>query len=140
LRRAVADYQELRETTNALRARYGESDELTRLEQLAWRRLDEAEPVRLSDAQALLGVSNQTVRNWVRDAVLDDCGGSPQRVGLGSVIRARELVEELRAQGREREFMAMVLSRWEASALERDKEFRKSVGQMRRGERLPRPY
>jgi hypothetical protein len=140
LRRAIADHQELLAMAVALRGRYGESEEVARLEQLAWRRLEEAEPVRLSDAQQLLGVSNQTVRNWAKDGVLDDCCGSPQRVGLGSVIRARELVEQLRAQGREREFMATVLSRLEASALERDTDFRKSVGQMRRGERVPRPY
>jgi hypothetical protein len=36
--------------------------------------------------------------------------------------------------------MSAILSRLEALALEKGKEFRKSVGQMRRRERRPRPY
>jgi len=55
-------------------------------------------------------------------------------------MRAKQIADELREQGRDREFMSVVLSRLEALALQRDKDFRKSVGQMRQGKRLPRPF
>jgi hypothetical protein len=110
------------------------------LEALAWEHLREADPIRVSHAQELLGVSNQTVRSWIDEGILDGFGGSPQRVGLESVVRAKRIADELREQGRDRDLMNAVLSRVEGLALEKDKEFRKSVKQMRRRERRPRPY
>jgi hypothetical protein len=123
-----------------LRGKYGDSDEIGQVRELADRRLTDAAPIRLSHAQRLLGVSNQTVRTWAQQGILDDFGGSPQRVGLRSVIRAKEIADELRAQGRSRDFMSAVLSRLEALALKRDPDFKESVRQMHQGKRLPRPY
>lgn len=85
-------------------------------------------------------MSNQTVRSWIDQGILDGFGGSPQRVGLESVVRAKRIADELREQGRDRDLMTAVLSRLEVQKLEKDKEFRESVGQMRRRERRPRPY
>jgi hypothetical protein len=110
------------------------------LEDLAWEHVRESDPVRISHAQRILGVSNQTVRSWIDEGILDGFGGSPQRVGLESVVRERRIADELREQGRDRDLMSAVLSRLEALALEKDKDLRKSVGQMRRRERRPRPY
>ena len=110
------------------------------MEELAWEHIREADPIRVSHAQKLLGVSNQTVRTWMDEGVLDGFGGSPQRIGLESVVRAKQVADELREEGRDRDFMSAVLSRLEALALEKDKDFRKSVRQMRRRERRPRPY
>ncbi|MDQ6804830.1 MAG: hypothetical protein M3065_07640 [Actinomycetota bacterium] len=140
LERLLKDREELSAAAEQLRAKYGDSSELGRLSELAERRLAEAPPIRLSHGQRLLGVSNQTVRTWAREGVLDDFGGSPQRVGLQSVMHAKSVADELRAQGRSRDFMSVVLSRLEARALENDPKFRESVRQMRRGKRLPRPY
>jgi hypothetical protein len=110
------------------------------LEDLAWEHVREADPIRISHAQKILGVSNQTARSWIDQGILDGFGGSPQRVGLESVVRAKRIADALREQGRDRDFVSAVLSRIEALALEKDKELRKSVGQMRRRERRPRPY
>jgi hypothetical protein len=110
------------------------------LEELAWEHIREADPIRVSHAQAILGVSNQTVRSWVDQRILDGVDGSPRRVGLESVVRAKRIADELRAHGRERDFMSAVLSRLEALTFEKDEKLRKSVAQMRRRERRPRPY
>lgn len=110
------------------------------LKALAWEHLREADPIRVSHAQEILGVSNQTVRSWIDQGILDGFGGSPHRVGLESVVIAKRIADELRKQGRDRDLMSAVLSRLEGRALENDKEFRRSVGQMRRRERRPRPY
>lgn len=80
------------------------------------------------------------MRSWIDEGILDGLGGSPQRVGLESVVRVKRIADELREQGRIGDFMAGVLRRLEALSLEKDKEFRRSVGQMRRRERRPRPY
>jgi hypothetical protein len=110
------------------------------LEELAWEHVREADPIRVSHAQEVLGVSNQTVRSWIDQGILDGFAGLPQRVGLESVVRAKLIAGELRKQGRDRDVMSTILSRLEALALEKDGEFRKSAGQMRRRERQPRPY
>lgn len=140
LQRLVQDAHELAEAADRLRARYGESSEIGQVGDLASRRVADASPIRLSHAQRLLGVSNQTVRTWTKDGILEDCGGSPQRVGLQSVLDAKQVADELRAQGRSRDFMSVVLSRLEARALEQDPDFSKSVREMRQRKRLARPY
>lgn len=122
------------------RERDAHSPAATEAEELAWQQLQEADPIRISHAQRLLAVSNQTVRDWVSAGVLADLGGAPQRVALDSVVRAKLIADELREQGRDRDFMSVVLSRLEALALAGDDDFRESVRQMRAGERLPRPY
>ena len=96
--------------------------------------------MRLSHAERLLGVSNQTVRAWLAEGVLADAGGSPRRVELESVVHAKEIADELREQGRDRAFLSTVLRRAEALALEDDDDFRESRRQMRRGERRRRPF
>jgi hypothetical protein len=110
------------------------------MEQLAWEVVREADPIRISHAEEILEVSNQTVRSWIDEGILDDFGGSPQRVGLESVVRAKQIADELREDGRDRDLMSAVLSRLEGLALEKDKEFRKSVRETRRRVRRPRPY
>src|SRR5918996_5643514 len=76
------------------------------IEGLAWEHVREADPIRISHAQKILGVSNQTVRSWIDQGVLDSFGGSPQRVGLESVVRAKRIADELREQGRDRDLMS----------------------------------
>jgi hypothetical protein len=138
--RTVTMFDRLISTADRESRKHRNSRTAGELEDLAWEHVREADPVRISHAQTLLGVSNQTVRSWIDEGILDGFGGSPQRVGLESVVRARRIADELREQGRDQNLMSAVVSRLEALELEKDKEFRKSVGQMRRRERRPRPY
>jgi DNA-binding transcriptional regulator YiaG len=54
------------------------------LEDLAWEHVRESDPVRISHAQRILGVSNQTVRSWIDEgssmALVGRRGGSDLRV------------------------------------------------------------
>ncbi len=93
-------------------------------------------PVRLAYAAAVLDVADQTVRDWLEAGLLEDFGGAPQRVGLESVARVRELVRDLRSSGRQRDLMAAVLRALELDELRHDDGFRASLEQMRRGERV----
>ncbi len=61
--------------------------------------------------------------------------GSPQRVGLESLARTRDIVRELREAGQNRDLMAVVMSRLEWEEFQEDDRFRESVRQMKRGER-----
>ena len=138
--RTVTMFDRLMSTADRDSRKHRNSQTAAELEELAWEHVRDADPVRISHAQKLLGVSNQTVRSWIDEGILDGFGGSPQRVGLESVVRAKRIADQVREEGRDRDLMSAVLSRLEALALEKDKEFRKSVGQMRRRERRPRPY
>jgi hypothetical protein len=135
--RTVTLFDRLMSTAERASRNHRDSRTASEIEDLAWEHVRGADPVRISHAQKLLGVSNQTVRSWIDEGILDGFGGSPQRVGLESVVRAKRIADALREEGRDRDLMTAVLSRLEALALEKDKEFRKSVG--RRRERRPRP-
>jgi hypothetical protein len=120
----------------AEQARASADEGLTsQLTQHAWGIVREADPVRLSYAAAVLDVADQTVRDWLDAGLLEDFGGSPQRVGLESVTRVRELVRDLREAGHQRDLMTAVLRALELDELRRDDRFQTSVAQMRSGER-----
>lgn len=138
--RTVTLFDRLMSTAERASRNRRDSRTAAEIEDLAWEHVRDADPVRISHAQKLLDMSNQTVRSWIDEGILDGFGGSPQRVGLESVVRAKRIADELREEGRDRDLMTAVLSRLEALALEKDKEFRQSVGQMRRRQRRPRPY
>jgi len=115
--------------------RAGGGELADRADSHAWRIVREADPVRLSYAAAVLGVSDQTVRDWLDAGLLEDFGGAPQRVGMESVARVRELVRDLRNSGKQRDLMTAVLRALELDELRRDDRFQESLAQMRRGER-----
>jgi hypothetical protein len=115
-------------------AERGDSETAAELEEFAWRMVRADDPVTLGYAERVLGVSNPTVRDWVRAGILEDFEGSPRRVGLESLARTRDIVRELRDAGRSRDLMAAVMSRLEWEELQEDDRFRESVGQMKRGE------
>lgn len=115
----------------------GDAETATELEDFAWRVVRAGDPVTLRYAERVLGVSNPTVRDWTRAGILEDFAGSPQRVGLESLARTREIVRELREAGQDRDLMAAVVSRLEWEELQQDNRFCESVGQMKRGERAP---
>jgi hypothetical protein len=140
IERTLGLFARLQEAAARERGRDRSSTAADDMEQLAWAHVREADPVRLSHAERLLDVSNQTVRAWLAEGVLADAGGSPRRVDLESFLQAKEIADELREQGRDRDFLSVVLSRAEALGLAEDDEFRESRRQMRRGERRRRPY
>ena len=101
----------------------------------AWRAIDGADPVRVLIAEQLLGVSGQTVREWIDKGVLEAVDGSPVRVTLASVLETKNIVDELRELGQDRDLVSAVLNQLELEELEEDDRFRKSLEQMKRGER-----
>lgn len=101
----------------------------------AWRAVDDADPVRIRIAEQLLQVSGQTVREWIEKGVLEVVEGSPTKVTLASVLETKDIVDELRELGQDRDLVSAVLSRLELGELREDERFRKSIGQMKRGER-----
>ena len=113
----------------------GDSDLGKRLDEHAWRIVREGDPVRLSYAAAVLRVVNQTVRDWLAAELLEDFGGAPRRVGLGSVEHVRELVRDLRSAGHQRDLMTAVLRALELDELRHDERFRTALTQMRDGDR-----
>lgn len=106
-----------------------------RTDQHAWAIVHDADPVRVSFVQAVLGVSNPTVRSWIDSGVLEGFDDSPQRVGLESVARTREILQDLRLAGKDHDLMAEVLSRLELEALQQDERFQSALAQMKRRER-----
>lgn len=106
-----------------------------RIEELAWDKMREADPVRILHAKQLLQVSDRTIADWAQRGLLDARPGSPKRVSLDSVLRIKAVVDELREAGRDRDLVGAVMSRLERSELEDNKRFQDSLGQMRRGER-----
>jgi hypothetical protein len=103
--------------------------------QKAWRAVDDADPVRVLIAEQLLGVSGQTVREWIARDVLESTEGSPLKVTLASVLEVKDIVDELREQGKDRDLVSAVLDKLELEELGGDDRFRKSLEQMKRGER-----
>lgn len=137
MEREAHDLQKVLRTFDDLRALADDLDgpEADRVEEVAWRAVREADPIRVLHAQQLLGVSEQTVREWIAKGVLVDAGSSPQRVTLESVLKTKLVADELRELGRDRDLVSVVLNRIELEELQQNDRFLKSLEQMRRGER-----
>lgn len=73
------------------------------LDEVASRRLADAPPVRPGIAARLLGVSEPTVRSWVERGILQAVSRRPRLLlDPESVLTLRDLVDELRAVGQDR--------------------------------------
>lgn len=98
------------------------------------RRLADAPSVRLSVAGKLLDLSAPTIRAWIDRGLLNEVdGSSPRRITLQSVLEVRPLVRELRALGRDRNLLEVVLARVEDKRTLSDRKLRKSLDEMRSG-------
>lgn len=106
-----------------------------RIEELAWDKVREADPVRILHAKQLLEVSDRTIAGWASRGLLELRPGTPKRVSLDSVLRVKRILDELREAGRDRDLVGAVVSRLEREELERSQRFQDSLRQMRRGER-----
>jgi len=102
--REVAEAERLFDAFNRLHrlAREVPEPQASQINEEAWRLVRETPPARVKTAEALLGISNAAVRDWVAAGVLEAAGMRPLRVTFDSVVRARLVADELRAQGTQR--------------------------------------
>lgn len=105
-----------------------------KLRDLAWADVEAADPIRVLFARQLLGVSDRTIADWCKRGVLQERPGSPRRVTLASVLGVKEVVDELRAAGRDRDLLSAVLNKLELDELQGNRRFRTSLEQAKRGE------
>jgi len=106
----------------------------------AWTLVEEADPVRVTYAAHMLGVSGPTVRSWVAHELLEPVKPAgarrgPMRVTLDSVAEVKEIVDELRELGQDRRLVSAVIARVQDQELSGNARFRESVEQMRQGQR-----
>lgn len=106
------------ERFSRLRSLARESDATTdlarKLDAEAWRGLADATPVRVSVARQALGVSDNTVRGWIKAGRLRPVSAHPLRVSLADVAELRE-----EARGDFRPANASTLADWVARGLVR---------------------
>jgi len=105
------------------------------LERARAARLRTAPPVPVSLAARILDVSEPTVRDWAGAGILEDRGDRPQKVTLGSVLRVRDQLRELRALGKERSLRRALLARIDDELTARDPDVRRSLAHARSGGR-----
>lgn len=131
LHRVLATFDQLME----LAAEENRPEQVAKLEEIAWSDVRRVRPIRLFHASQLLGVSDRTVSEWSGQGILKLQAERPKRVSLEEVLRAKEILDELRELGRDRDFMSAVLNRLEVEELMENDRFLKSLEQMQRGER-----
>jgi hypothetical protein len=135
--RALARFDDLRELAADPQLPQAVAE---RISEQAWTIVEESEPVRVSHAAHVLGVSGPTVRSWIEQGLLEavapaERSRGPLRVTLDSIAEIKEITDELRELGHDRRLVSAVIARLEGQQLARSDRFRESVEQMRRGER-----
>jgi DNA-binding transcriptional MerR regulator len=95
----------------------------------------EIAPVRVVIAAEVLGVSEKTVRSWVREGVLVKAGAH-RRVLLdpAGLIAVERIVEQLRANGRDRNLLDAVYYELVDNDLANSSDLRDSLAQAKRRE------
>lgn len=122
------------EDLDLITERLGQQDHEARKRatRLRKRRLDQG--IRVSVAADLLEVSVPTVKAWIEAGILKAAGDDrPQRVRLGSVLRTRALIRDLRGLGRRAKLMPAVLAALEDEQTLESNELKTSLEQMRQG-------
>jgi hypothetical protein len=133
------EFDFLRDVAEGL-ANAGNEAVADRLDTRAWDLVDQAEPVRIAYAARRLEIAPQSLRPWLDRGVLDVEDGSPTRVTLSSLAEVREIVRELRAQGKDRRVIHAAFARIEGEALSKNKRFQQSVAEMKAGRRGTLPH
>jgi len=108
------------------------------LSERAWELVDQAEPMRVRLAARWLGLSDTAARNWIEAGLLEPVsanGRGPLRVTMASIAEAKEIVDELRALGEDRNLVQLVLARIEGEELAGNRRFGRSLEQMARSQR-----
>ena len=109
-------------------------DEAAAVREAAHNALAAAHPVRISIAASLLGMDEKTVRAWTREGVLTAEGHSPLGVGPERLYEVLQLVQDLRAAGRDRKLLESVWYRLQDEALLDRADLIESLEQMRTGQ------
>lgn len=132
-REALGQFDRLRD----IAARTTDEATADELDGEAWGLVDRQGPVRLSFAAEVLGVSDTAVRTWIDEGALDEVEGErgPRRVTFASVVELREILDELRAAGQDRNLLSAAVRRLEGEALGGSERFAESARQMRSGTR-----
>ena len=109
------------------------------LESVAERWLASAPGMRPSIAASLLGLSEPTVRAWVKRGILRARSARPRLLlDPASVLEVRRLVADLRRAGKSRGLLDEVYNRLADEQLLADLDLAESLAQMRRGEYVVR--
>ncbi|MDX2394127.1 hypothetical protein NJL88_29525 [Streptomyces sp. DK15] len=99
--------------------------------------LEEAEPVRVKIAAALLEFSDRTVRTWIGEGLLTVRTEHPLRVDPVRLHEVLHLVRDLRAAGHKRDLLDGVWYRLQDTALLDRSDLQASLKEMRRGALSP---
>ncbi len=113
-----------------------DQDQRAKLRNIVQRTLAESDPVRVSVAAKLLGLSERSVRSWTKEGVLKQAATDSPRVLLDPerLHEVVTLLRDLRRRGRDRNLMEHVWYRLSDQALLERADLQESLEQMRRGE------
>jgi DNA-binding transcriptional MerR regulator len=118
--------------------RFAEDDQSrTELLQVSRDVLSDLDPVPVSVAAPLLGVSEPTVRSWIRRGLLVYATGSESGLDVPRLYEVVAMVRELRAAGHTRDLLNQVWDRLADRAVLERPDLRDSLAQMRRGDGIP---
>ncbi|MEV4343655.1 hypothetical protein AB0J83_04160 [Actinoplanes sp. NPDC049596] len=99
--------------------------------------LSDLDPVPVSVAAPLLGVSEPTVRSWTRRGLLIYADGQDSGLDVRRLYEVLALVRELRAAGQTHDLLNKVWHRLADEAVLERADLRESLAQMRRGDGIP---
>ncbi|MFJ9195872.1 hypothetical protein [Streptomyces globisporus] len=99
--------------------------------------LEEAGPVRVSVAAALLDFSDHTVRTWIEEGLLTAASRRPLRIDPARLHQVLHLVRDLRDAGQRRGLLDAVWYRLHDEALLEQADLQQSLTEMRKGDLRP---
>jgi DNA-binding transcriptional MerR regulator len=99
--------------------------------------LSDLDPVPVSVAAPLLGVSEPTVRSWTRRGLLVYADGQGSGLDVRRLYEVLAFVRELRDAGQTHDLLNKVWHRLADSAVLERPDLRDSLAQMRRGDGIP---
>ncbi len=99
--------------------------------------LRELDPIPISVAASLLGVSEPTVRSWTRRGLLTFADGQDNGLDVRRLHEVMALVRDLRSAGQTHDLLNKVWHRLADSALLERPDLKSSLAQMRKGDGIP---
>jgi len=99
--------------------------------------LGDLDPIPVSVAAPLLGVSEPTVRSWTRRGLLVYADAQDNGLDVHRLYEVIALVRELRAAGQTHDLLNKVWQRLADNAVLERSDLRESLVQMRRGDGIP---
>lgn len=115
----------------------GDNQSRTELLQVSREVLGDLDPIPVSVAASLLGVSEPTVRSWARRGLVSYADGRDGGLEVGRLYQVIALVRDLRAAGETHDLLNKVWHRLADQALLDRPDLKDSLAQMRRGDGIP---